>query len=179
VTHLLVNEHEAAALLGADAAAVIADPVAAARRLTAVAPVAVVTLGAAGAAWAERGGGEGRQPAFAVEVVDTTAAGDAFAGALAARLAAGARDLAAAGRYACAAGARATTRAGAQPSLPTGGEVEALLAGACATGPGAPRPAPRCAGRARSCPRRPPRPCRRTGACSPGRGPARARPPRR
>jgi len=130
VTHLLVNEHEAAALLGADAAAVIADPVAAARRLTAVAPVAVVTLGAAGAAWAERGGGEGRQPAFAVEVVDTTAAGDAFAGALAARLAAGERDLAAAVRYACAAGSLATTRAGAQPSLPTGGEVEALLAGA-------------------------------------------------
>jgi ribokinase len=127
VSHLLVNEHEAAALLGAEARAVTADPVAAARRLTDLAPVAVVTVGAEGAAWAERGGGEGRQPAFPVEVVDTTAAGDAFAGALAARLAAGERDLAAAVRFACAAGSLATTRAGAQPSLPTLAEVESLL----------------------------------------------------
>jgi len=144
VTHLLVNEHEAALLLGEDAGAVTADPVGAARRLTALAPVAVVTLGAAGAAWAERGGSEGRRPAFEAEVVDTTAAGDAFAGALAARLAAGERDLAAAVRYACAAGSLATTRAGAQPSLPTADEVERL------SGPAAPPPGPGTAPPARS-----------------------------
>ncbi len=129
VTHLLVNEHEAAALLRVEAASVTGDPVAAARRLTELAPVAVVTVGARGAAWAERGGGQGRQDAFPVRVVDTTAAGDAFAGALAARLAAGERDLAAAVRFACAAGSLATAREGAQPSLPTAAEVEALLGG--------------------------------------------------
>jgi len=128
VTHLLVNEHEAAVLLGSDAGRVTADPRGAARGLTALAPVAVVTLGAAGAAWAARDGGEGRQPAFPVSVVDTTAAGDAFAGALAARLAAGESELAAAVRYACAAGSLATAREGAQPSLPTAAEVEAALA---------------------------------------------------
>ena len=55
--------------------------------------------------------------AFAVDVVDTTAAGDAFCGALCARLAAG-DDLDAALRFAMAAGALATTVAGAVPSLP-------------------------------------------------------------
>jgi ribokinase len=49
--------------------------------------------------------------------VDTTAAGDAFAGALAVGLAAG-RPPAEAVRYANAAGAAAATRAGAQESLP-------------------------------------------------------------
>lgn len=62
-----------------------------------------------------------------VDVVDTTAAGDAFAGHLAAALAAGAgRDEAI--RRAGAAGALAVTKRGASPSLPTAAEVDALLA---------------------------------------------------
>ncbi len=62
-----------------------------------------------------------------VEVVDTTAAGDAFAGFLAAALAAGLpRDEAI--RRAGAAGALAVTKRGASPSLPTADEVDALLA---------------------------------------------------
>ena len=58
-----------------------------------------------------------------VDVVDTTGAGDTFTAALALRLAAG-RPARAALEFACVAGALATTRAGAQPSLPTLAEVE-------------------------------------------------------
>ena len=61
-----------------------------------------------------------------MDPVDTTAAGDAFCGALCARLAAG-DPLDVALRFAMAAGALATTRAGAVPSLPWRDDVEALL----------------------------------------------------
>jgi ribokinase len=61
--------------------------------------------------------------AFAVDVVDTTAAGDAFCGALCARLAAG-HEVRDAVRWAAAAGALATTRRGTLPSLPHAGEID-------------------------------------------------------
>jgi ribokinase len=61
-------------------------------------------------------------PAYQVPVVDTTAAGDAFAGALAFSLASGDSLLVAAG-FAVAASAVAVTRVGAQPSLPSLQEV--------------------------------------------------------
>ena len=64
---------------------------------------------------------------LAVEAVDTTAAGDTFAGALAARLAEGA-DLVDASRFANAAAAVAVTRMGAQPSVPTRDEITRMLA---------------------------------------------------
>ncbi|HKD77285.1 MAG TPA: ribokinase [Ktedonobacterales bacterium] len=64
--------------------------------------------------------------AYTVEVVDTTAAGDCFVGALAVRLALG-DDAFAAARYASAAAAISVTRAGAQPSLPHASEVEVFL----------------------------------------------------
>ena len=66
------------------------------------------------------------QDAFDVRSVDAVSAGDAFVGALATALAE-ATPVAQALRFACAAGALATTRAGAQPSLPRRDEV-ALLA---------------------------------------------------
>lgn len=85
----------------------------------------LVKLGARGARLVT--GTTGRTfPAPAVEAVDTTAAGDAFGGALAVALAEGAA-LEDAIRFACAAGAVSVTRAGAQPSMPTRLDVEALL----------------------------------------------------
>ena len=64
-------------------------------------------------------------PAYSVEVVDTTAAGDAFCGALATGLARG-EHLADAVAFANAAGALAVTVLGAAPSMPTATQVEAF-----------------------------------------------------
>lgn len=66
-------------------------------------------------------------PAFRVPVVDTTAAGDAFNGALAVALAEG-LSLEEGIIWGNAAGALACTRRGAQPSLPLREEVEQFLA---------------------------------------------------
>jgi len=85
----------------------------------------VVTLGAKGARLHTADGATDIAP-FAVTPVDTTAAGDSFCGALAARLATG-EALPDALRFAAAAGALSTTRAGAVPSIPHLGEVQALL----------------------------------------------------
>ena len=109
---LVVNESEAAALLGRSAPGVAA----AAALHAAGCALAVVTLGAAGAAFCNADGARVAEP-FAVRAVDTTAAGDAFVGALAVALAGG-RPAAEAVRFANAAGAAAATRAGAQESLP-------------------------------------------------------------
>lgn len=65
-------------------------------------------------------------PAFAVSPIDTTAAGDAFCGALAAAISRG-TGLADAIRFACAAGALATTKCGAEPSLPSIADIEQLM----------------------------------------------------
>lgn len=65
-------------------------------------------------------------PAFEVDVVDTTGAGDAFCGSLASRLAAG-DELIDAARWATAAGALATTRPGAVPAQPRAEAIAALL----------------------------------------------------
>jgi ribokinase len=87
---------------------------------------AIVTRGAAGVVVAQPGA-RWHQPAFRVRAVDTTGAGDAFCGVLAAGLAAG-RDLHAAVRAAAAAGALAAAAPGAVPSLPGAGAIAALLA---------------------------------------------------
>jgi ribokinase len=109
---LLVNEHEAAFLLGTDD---VADhALDAARQLLRLGPVsAVMTLGAAGAAVADRGGTRLLPAEPVARVVDTTGAGDAFAGALAAALARAA-DLDAAVAAGLRAGAAAVQRAGAR-----------------------------------------------------------------
>lgn len=67
-----------------------------------------------------------QQPPYPVDVVDTTGAGDAFCGALAACLSGGA-SIDDAVRWAAAAGALATTRLGAVPAQPRAAEIEALL----------------------------------------------------
>jgi ribokinase len=85
----------------------------------------LITLGAKGVYVAE---GKKRDfvPSFKVKPVDTTAAGDAFNGALAVALAER-RPLLQAVRFACAAAALSTTRYGAQPSLPTRRKIEKIL----------------------------------------------------
>jgi len=65
-------------------------------------------------------------PAFEVNAVDTTAAGDTFCGALAARLGKG-EDIVSAVIFASAASAICVTRMGAQPSIPTEEEVSKFL----------------------------------------------------
>jgi ribokinase len=106
---VVVNAGEYAAIEGLDAAGAVA-----------------VTYGADGAVL-RRGGREvARAAPPPVTVVDGTAAGDTFTAALAVALLDGASDADALHR-ACAAGALAVTRAGAQPSLPTAAELEAVL----------------------------------------------------
>jgi len=119
---LVVNETEAAAVLGRPVSG-LADAARAATALTAAgARHAVVTAGAHGAALAQ--GGETAQviEAFPVEAVDTVGAGDTFVGALAVALAAGV-PAAEAVRAAAAAGATAATRPGAQAGMPRPADI--------------------------------------------------------
>jgi ribokinase len=88
--------------------------------------VVAITLGARGAV-AVDGAGNTHVPAFDVEAVDTVGAGDAFCAALAVATLEGA-DVTAALRFANAAGALATTKRGAEPSIPTREEVDSLVA---------------------------------------------------
>ena len=86
---------------------------------------AVVTLGGAGAMVVTPTDAT-HVPAPTVLPVDTTAAGDAFCGALADALVGGA-DLVEATEWAVRVGAATTLRHGAQPSLPTRADIEHLL----------------------------------------------------
>ncbi len=85
-----------------------------------------VTLGEEGAILLEQGREVARATAPRVEAVDGTAAGDAFTACLVVSLLQG-RRRGEALRRACAAGALAASRPGAQPSLPTAAEVDAVL----------------------------------------------------
>lgn len=86
----------------------------------------VVTKGARGAALYEGGTIIAEAAPPQVRAVDATGAGDAFVGAITVALLEG-MEPGAALRFACAAGALAATRPGAQPSLPTRAEVEAII----------------------------------------------------
>ena len=98
----------------------------AAHALRALGPeVVIVTLGAEGALLCSQSG-DTHVPAHQVQVVDTTAAGDTFVGGLVAALLQG-LALEEAVRYATCAGTLATMRLGAQTSIPTAAEVNALF----------------------------------------------------
>ena len=86
-----------------------------------------VTLGAEGAILLEDGEEVARAIPPEIEVVDGTGAGDAFTACLLVSLLEE-RELADALERACASGALAASRFGAQPSLPTAAEVDAILA---------------------------------------------------
>ncbi|WP_053732035.1 ribokinase [Nocardia sp. NRRL S-836] len=111
---LIVNEHEAAQLAPTWQDLLDLGPEA-----------AIVTLGSRGVAVVAASGTVEVPAVEVAEVVDTTGAGDAFAGALSARLAAG-DPLPDAARYAVKVAALSVTKSGAQPSYPTEAEVSAL-----------------------------------------------------
>jgi ribokinase len=121
---LVVNETEASGLV--DAAVTDADSAfAAARSLRRHGPrLVVVTLGRHGAC-AVSDEGELHAPALPVTAVDSTAAGDTFCGALAVALVEK-QPLGEALRFATAAAAICVTRPGAQPSIPTRQQIEAM-----------------------------------------------------
>lgn len=120
---LVVNEYEARIVLGNEGESTFARL--AADLLEAGARSVVITLGAGGAVV---GDGEGIEPfpAYRVDAVDTTGAGDAFVGATAAELARGA-GLREAVRFATAMSAIAVRSKGAQSSYPDRAAVEALM----------------------------------------------------
>jgi ribokinase len=121
---LIVNETEAETLTGLSVSGLEAAREAARALHGLGAPVVIVTLGAEGALLLAEGTFT-HVPARKVQVVDTTAAGDAFIGGLVASLERG-LPLPEAVRYAACAGTLATTVLGAQTSLPRQAEVDAF-----------------------------------------------------
>ncbi|HVC63382.1 MAG TPA: ribokinase [Acetobacteraceae bacterium] len=120
------NETEAATIAGRPVAG-RADALAAARRMLAMGARGVlVTLGGDGAIYCDTSRAW-HCPAAPVEAVDTTAAGDAYIGALAVALAEQ-RPLEESLGFAAAAAALAVTRLGAQPSLASRAELAAFVA---------------------------------------------------
>lgn len=118
---LVVNESEAASVLGTPVAGLGGAVGAAAGLVRAGAASAVVTAGAEGAAY--RGpDGAAAVPGFGIRAVDSTGAGDTFVGALTVALAAGVAP-AEAVRAACAAGATAATRPGTQSGMPRPADI--------------------------------------------------------
>jgi ribokinase len=120
---LIPNEHEAAKITG------VADHEGALTALLERVPEAVITLGERGAVHGARGAEPIRVAAPKVTAVDTTAAGDTFAGALAVARAEG-RSPAAALAFAAAAAALSVRTEGASTSMPTRAEILAALGGA-------------------------------------------------
>ncbi|MEM9834468.1 MAG: ribokinase [Bacteroidota bacterium] len=128
--YLVLNETEAELLVGHAVETEEQVEQAADELLKKRVQTAIITLGARGAYVATR---QERQlvsayrvPPYRVQPIDTTAAGDAFCGALATALSKGQR-LKDAVAFANAAGALATTKLGAQPSAPTAAEITSLM----------------------------------------------------
>jgi ribokinase len=125
---LVVNESEAAAILGRPVSGLTEAASAAADLVLAGARNAVVTAGAAGSAYhagaTEQNQTGGTVAAFPVQALDTVGAGDTFVGALAVALAAGI-GTAEAVTAATAAAAAAVTRQGTQTGMPHPAEVHA------------------------------------------------------
>ncbi|MFK4067921.1 ribokinase [Streptomyces sp. NPDC029674] len=115
---LLPNEHEAATLTG-----ITDDPVAAAKALLSQVPEVVITLGSRGSLYAARDTEPVTVPAHRVTAVDTTGAGDTFAGTLAVALAEG-KSPDRALSWASSAAALAVQRPGASSSMPCRKEID-------------------------------------------------------
>lgn len=121
---LLPNESEARHLLGLPLDQPADDPAILGRFLEMGVRNVILTLGRRGVL-VVNGSGHTLIPAPKVSAVDTTAAGDAFTGALGVALSSG-MEMTEASRFACSAAAISVTRLGAQSSMPTREEVERL-----------------------------------------------------
>jgi ribokinase len=118
------NEREACALLGLEREALV--PFEAVRALQAMGPRNVILkMSAKGAVVLAGNADPVHVRPVPVTAVDTTAAGDAFNGAFAVALSEG-RSPVKAAEFAAAAAALSVTRRGAQPSMPTRGEIDAI-----------------------------------------------------
>jgi len=122
VSILVVNENEAGMLSGIPVAAGESVESAAGELLRSGCGTVIITLGAEGAYVASRGVSDWI-PAFKVDAVDTTAAGDVYCGCLAVALVEG-RTISESARFAAAASAISVTRLGAQPSAPFRSEID-------------------------------------------------------
>jgi ribokinase len=125
VDYLTPNENELAVLSGLPVTGVASAERAARKLMAGGVRSVVVTLGAKGC-MAVTAEGSRIFPSYRVKAVDTTAAGDAFNGALAFGLAAG-LSLEAAVPFANGVAALSVTRMGAQSSMPTMREVRAFM----------------------------------------------------
>lgn len=127
VAIVVANEPESSALTGISVTDIVSAKAAALKLRELGAGTAIITLGEAGSVVAA---GEMPEvvhiPAFPVEAVDTTAAGDTYCGCLVVALAEG-KLLVDAVRFASAAGALCVQRMGAQPSIPWREEIDAFL----------------------------------------------------
>jgi sulfofructose kinase len=101
------------------------DEVTALSRLAQVSKVVVITLGERGLIW-QRGQDAGNLPAFKINAIDTTGAGDAFHGAFAAAVTSNLNWFQIL-RFASAAGALCCTKIGARTGLPSKLEHQALF----------------------------------------------------
>ena len=124
---IIPNETELSLLTGMEVKDIQSAEIAAHLLLQRAAQNVIVTLGSKGALIVTSASAQATHvDTYPVNVVDTTAAGDAFIGGFAVAL--DSSSLLDAVRYGCACGALATTKFGAQPSLPTKEEVGAILA---------------------------------------------------
>jgi ribokinase len=130
---IVPNELEAQAFTGVTITDVATAERAAERLLELGIPRAIITLGERGCVCASQEG-VWHEPALAVKAVDTTAAGDAFIGGLAAAWVRG-KPMREAVRFATCAAGLSVTRAGAQASLPDESEVRAAYQTACGSDP--------------------------------------------
>jgi ribokinase len=126
IAWLVVNETEAAFLCGFDVDSDANIRRAAQRLLSKGAGTVIITLGVQGAYLQQRGAEGFVSPAFEVDAIDSTAAGDTFCGALAVALTER-QALPDALRFANAAAALAVTRMGAAVSAPLRSEIDGFL----------------------------------------------------
>jgi ribokinase len=125
VSFLVVDDTEAGMLSGMSVAGDESVDLAAKELMRLGCETVIITLGARGSYIASPGACEWI-PAFKVDAVDTTAAGDVYCGCLAAALTEG-MTLAGSARFASAAAAISVTRLGAQPSAPFRHEIDKFL----------------------------------------------------